>query len=144
MKSILVMLSLLPSMLTPLLAQEPSPAKQGDPEKDMQTFPSYLDTGYDQKHRPQFHFTSRKNWLNDPNGVVMGGLLKACKLKNVVTEQSIDHILYSTARPIKLLEVKRDWGPKNLNDKNERYEGRLSDHPWIYCELEIPANTDSK
>ena len=83
------------------------------------------------------------------DGVVMGGLLKACKLKNVVTEQSIDHILYSTARPsklqpIKLLEVKRDWGPKNLNDKNERYEGRLSDHPWIYCELEIPAGTDSK
>lgn len=78
------------------------------------------------------------------DGVVMGGLLKACKLKNVVTEQSIDHILYSTARPIKLLEVKRDWGPKNLNDNNERYEGRLSDHPWIYCELEIPAGTDSK
>ena len=71
------------------------------------------------------------------DGVVMGGLLKACKLKNVVTEQSIDHILYSTARPIKLLEVKRDWGPKNLNDNNERYEGRLSDHPWIYCELEF-------
>jgi fructan beta-fructosidase len=70
MKSILVMLSLLPSMLTPLLAQEPSPAKQGDPKKDMQTFPSYLDTGYDQQHRPQFHFTSRKNWLNDPNGMV--------------------------------------------------------------------------
>ena len=36
----------------------------------MQTFDSYLDTGYDQKHRPQFHFTSRKNWLNDPNGMV--------------------------------------------------------------------------
>ncbi|MDG1357043.1 MAG: hypothetical protein P8P36_02495, partial [Akkermansiaceae bacterium] len=40
------------------------------PAKDMQTFPSYLDTGYDQKHRPQFHFSSRKNWLNDPNGMV--------------------------------------------------------------------------
>jgi endonuclease/exonuclease/phosphatase family metal-dependent hydrolase len=78
------------------------------------------------------------------DGVVMGGLQESCKLKNVVTEQSIDHILYSTARPIKLLEVKRDWGPKNLNDKNERYEGRLSDHPWIYAEFEIPANTDSK
>jgi endonuclease/exonuclease/phosphatase family metal-dependent hydrolase len=78
------------------------------------------------------------------DGVVMGGLQESCKLKNVVTEQSIDHILYSTARPIKLLEVKRDWGPKNLNDKNERYEGRLSDHPWIYAEFEIPAGTDSK
>jgi endonuclease/exonuclease/phosphatase family metal-dependent hydrolase len=78
------------------------------------------------------------------DGVVMGGLQESCKLKNVVTEQSIDHILSSTARPIKLLEVKRDWGPKNLNDKNERYEGRLSDHPWIYAEFEIPAGTDSK
>ncbi|MBT3192398.1 MAG: glycoside hydrolase family 32 protein, partial [Verrucomicrobia bacterium] len=40
------------------------------PAKDMQTFASYLDTDYNQKHRPQFHFTSRKNWLNDPNGMV--------------------------------------------------------------------------
>ena len=70
MKSILVTLSVLSTMLTPLLAEEPSPANQGDPEKDMQTFPSYLDTDYSQKHRPQFHFTSRKNWLNDPNGMV--------------------------------------------------------------------------
>jgi len=34
------------------------------------TFASYMDVGYDQKYRPQFHFTSRKNWLNDPNGMV--------------------------------------------------------------------------
>ena len=27
-------------------------------------------TEYDEAHRPQFHFTSRKNWLNDPNGLV--------------------------------------------------------------------------
>jgi fructan beta-fructosidase len=40
------------------------------PAMDMQTFESYLDTDYNQKHRPQFHFTSRKNWLNDPNGMV--------------------------------------------------------------------------
>ena len=77
------------------------------------------------------------------DGVVMGGLLKACKLKNVVTEASIDHILYSTARPIKLLEVKRDWGPKNQNETNLKAYGCLSDHPWIYCELEIPAETNS-
>ncbi len=25
---------------------------------------------YNETHRPQFHFTSRKNWLNDPNGLV--------------------------------------------------------------------------
>jgi sucrose-6-phosphate hydrolase SacC (GH32 family) len=37
---------------------------------DFQTFPSYLDVDYGQSHRPQFHFTSRKNWLNDPNGLM--------------------------------------------------------------------------
>ena len=51
------------SLCSPLHAAE-------EPAQDMQTFPSYLDVGYDQKHRPQFHFTSRKNWLNDPNGMV--------------------------------------------------------------------------
>ena len=29
-----------------------------------------MDVAYSQSHRPQFHFTSRKNWLNDPNGLV--------------------------------------------------------------------------
>ena len=38
--------------------------------KKHMTFESYKDVGYDQKYRPQFHFTSRKNWLNDPNGLV--------------------------------------------------------------------------
>jgi fructan beta-fructosidase len=33
-------------------------------------FESYKDIGYNQKYRPQFHFTSRKNWLNDPNGMI--------------------------------------------------------------------------
>jgi len=37
---------------------------------DFQTFPSYLDIGYNQTLRPQFHFTSLKNWNNDPNGLV--------------------------------------------------------------------------
>ncbi len=57
-------------MLTPLLAQGEPPSNKDGAEKNMQTFESYLDVGYDQKHRPQFHFTSRKNWLNDPNGMV--------------------------------------------------------------------------
>lgn len=33
----------------------------------------YPDTGYDQPLRPQFHFSSRRNWLNDPNGMVHDG-----------------------------------------------------------------------
>lgn len=76
--------------------------------------------------------------------VVMRGLQDSCKLKNVVTEDSIDHILYSTARPVKLTGSKRVWGPKNRNDQNVKYDGCLSDHPWIWCELEIPAGTGSR
>ena len=78
------------------------------------------------------------------DSVVMRGLLKTCKLENAITSESIDHILYSTARPLKLLDAKRDWGPKNQNDKNERYEGALSDHPWVYCEFEIPTRSSTE
>ena len=39
---------------------------------DLQTFESYLDVGYDQKYRPQFHFTSRKNPLNARSKNVKG------------------------------------------------------------------------
>ena len=33
-------------------------------------FDSYAGTGYDQAHRPLFHFTSLRNWINDPNGLL--------------------------------------------------------------------------
>jgi len=36
----------------------------------MQSFSSYQEVGYQQAYRPQFHFTSLRNWLNDPNGMV--------------------------------------------------------------------------
>tara|TARA_X000000950_G_scaffold283073_2_gene383147 strand:- start:620 stop:2086 length:1467 start_codon:yes stop_codon:yes gene_type:complete len=35
-----------------------------------QTFDSYSDIKYNQSLRPQFHFSSIKNWNNDPNGMV--------------------------------------------------------------------------
>ena len=76
--------------------------------------------------------------------VVMRGLQDSCKLNNVVTEQSIDHILYSTARPIKLLKTTRDWGPKNQRETNLKAYGCLSDHPWIYAEFEIPVATNTQ
>jgi endonuclease/exonuclease/phosphatase family metal-dependent hydrolase len=76
--------------------------------------------------------------------VVMRGLKDSCKLNNVVTEQSIDHILYSTARPIKLLKTTRDWGPKNQRETNLKAYGCLSDHPWIYAEFEIPVATNTQ
>ncbi|MEM7336388.1 MAG: 2,6-beta-D-fructofuranosidase, partial [Chloroflexota bacterium] len=28
------------------------------------------ETIYQEKHRPQFHFTTRRGWINDPNGLV--------------------------------------------------------------------------
>lgn len=34
---------------------------------------NYPDVAYDQPLRPQFHFVSKKNWLNDPNGMVYDG-----------------------------------------------------------------------
>lgn len=34
---------------------------------------AYSDTTYDQLQRPQFHFSSARNWLNDPNGMVYDG-----------------------------------------------------------------------
>ena len=72
------------------------------------------------------------------DGLVMRSLLKTTKMANATQEKSIDHILYSTTRPIKLVETGRDWGPKNQNKENKKAEGCLSDHPWVWCEFEMP------
>jgi sucrose-6-phosphate hydrolase SacC (GH32 family) len=39
-------------------------------KSNLHNFDSYKGTGYNQTLRPQFHFTSLKNWINDPNGLV--------------------------------------------------------------------------
>ena len=70
-------------------------------------------------------------------GLVMKSMLKETKMKNSTKEKSIDHILYSTKNKMKLLQVGRDWGPKNQNKDNIKSDGCLSDHPWVWCELEI-------
>jgi len=70
-------------------------------------------------------------------GLVMQSMLKETKMKNSTQEKSIDHILYSTKNKMKLLETGRDWGPQNQNKDNVKSNGCLSDHPWVWCELEI-------
>ena len=52
---------------TSILAQTDTIAIQN---QEFQTFDSYKDVGYNQTLRPQFHFSSQKNWINDPNGMV--------------------------------------------------------------------------
>ena len=70
-------------------------------------------------------------------GLVMKSMLKETKMKNSTKEKSIDHILYSKKNKMKLLQAGRDWGPKNQNKDNLKSNGCLSDHPWVWCELEI-------
>lgn len=50
----------------------------GDPRKDFRFTreierTNYPDTYYNQPLRPQFHFSSKRGWLNDPNGMVFDG-----------------------------------------------------------------------
>jgi endonuclease/exonuclease/phosphatase family metal-dependent hydrolase len=70
-------------------------------------------------------------------GLVIKSMLKETRMKNSTKEKSIDHILYSIRNKMKLLQTGRDWGPKNQNKDNAKSNGCLSDHPWVWCELEI-------
>ena len=54
----------------PITGTDPLLLEPGQMDPAHRTFASYGDVGYDQKLRPQFHFSSRKNWINDPNGMV--------------------------------------------------------------------------
>ena len=78
------------------------------------------------------------------DSVIMRTLLSKCNLKNAVTSPSIDHILYSAATPVNVLDVKKNWGPKKKTKENRETEGHLSDHPWVWCEIEILTNTSSE
>ena len=71
------------------------------------------------------------------DGLVMRSFSEETKMDNATKEKSIDHILYSTNKGMKLLQTGRDWGPKNQNKDNVKSDGCLSDHPWVWCELEI-------
>ena len=51
-------------------AVKAAPLAAAEEPVNYDNFDTYLDIGYDQTLRPQFHFSSRKNWLNDPNGMV--------------------------------------------------------------------------
>lgn len=93
---------------------------------------------------PAYHIIVGGDFNEWTDGLVMQSLLKDAKLENATKEQSIDHILYSTARLIKLLDTRRDWGPKHQNETNLKAEGCLSDHPWVYAEFEIPAGAGSE
>jgi len=78
------------------------------------------------------------------DSVVMKSFQKECDLTNAIKDPSIDHILYSSAKSMTLLAASRDWGPKDQNDQNKKYEGALSDHPWVWCELEISSSNNTK
>ena len=60
MKKLAIMMLVIATASMAVAAESP-----GDPEAD-----PYPDVDYNQKYRPQFHFTSKRNWHNDPNGMV--------------------------------------------------------------------------
>jgi len=68
MSCICVLAALSSSELVGAATQDAEDTWLGSPTHD--TFPLYASVPYDQALRPQFHFSSRVGWLNDPNGLV--------------------------------------------------------------------------
>jgi fructan beta-fructosidase len=63
----IVLFQLMTFGAVPVMAQE---VKEPVDYRQFDNFESYQDIGYDQAYRPLFQFTSKKNWINDPNGLV--------------------------------------------------------------------------
>lgn len=47
-----------------------SACKESTDSKESAGEPSTVIEGYDERHRPQFHFSPQEKWMNDPNGMV--------------------------------------------------------------------------
>jgi fructan beta-fructosidase len=50
--------------------KDASRAEAVNTKNQFDNYKTYLSTGYDQPYRPLAHFTSRRNWINDPNGML--------------------------------------------------------------------------
>ncbi|WP_263820593.1 glycoside hydrolase family 32 protein [Salinibacter sp.] len=62
--------TLLPAVAASLLALFLTGCDGTNSEDSFSSNPSSPSTSFEEDYRPQFHYTPRKNWMNDPNGLV--------------------------------------------------------------------------